>query len=134
MHTNKTLITLFFVVFVSTVQGIRGTDQKLVEVVQLYEKSHSDLTLMVLLPSAAPSIFTGMRVALGLSWVLLIAAEVIASSEGVGWLIWDARNFSRPDDMLVGMATVGILGKLSDAAMARLEKYTLRWHQRFEGV
>ncbi len=127
-------IGAFFVIFVNTVQGIRGTDQKLTEVALLYEKSHTDLTLFVLLPSAAPNILTGMRVALGLSWVLLIAAEVIASSDGLGWLIWDARNFSRPDDMLVGMLAVGILGKISDSAIIALQKYALRWYQGFKGV
>lgn len=127
-------IGVFFVIFVNTFQGIRGADQKLVEVAQVYEKKFGELLLYVLFPSALPSILTGMRVALGLAWILLIAAEVIASEKGLGWLIWDARNFSRPDDMIVGMVTVGILGKLSDSLMARLETSLLQWRQAFKGV
>src|SRR6266568_6068414 len=115
-EANKTAIVApgtFFVVFFHTVQGIRDTDKKLVEVAYVHNKTSSQLVTEVLLPSALPSILTGLRVALGLSWILLIVAEVIASSEGLGWLIWDSRNFSRADDIIVGMIAVGVLGKLS---------------------
>lgn len=134
----------FAVVYLNTVQGIRGADQKLVEVATTLQKPRRDLVLYVLLPSAAPIIITGMRVALGLSWILLIASEMIAAKMvsassrfeglGLGWLIQDARNFSRPDDMIVGMIAIGLLGKLTDMAMAALEKRLLSWRQAFEGV
>lgn len=137
-------IGAFGVVYFNTVQGIRGADQKLVEVATTLQKSRRDLTLYVLLPSAAPSIITGMRVALGLSWILLIAAEMIAarmvsdssrlSGLGLGWLIYDARNFSRADDMIVGMITMGLLGKISDMLMARVEGRVLGWRDAFKGV
>jgi sulfonate transport system permease protein len=68
-----------------------------------------------------------MRVALALSWTLLICSEVIASSSGLGWLIWDARNFSRADDMIVGMIAVGVLGKGSDWLLDLLERRLTRW-------
>jgi sulfonate transport system permease protein len=110
----------FFVVFFNTVQGIRATDRKLVEVAYVFNKNRAQLVRGVLLPSALPSVLMGVRVALGLSWILLIVAEVIASSEGLGWLI-------------VGMITVGILGKLSDRGVLALERRVLRWRQSFEG-
>jgi sulfonate transport system permease protein len=124
----------FFVVFFNTVQGIRATDRKLVEVAYVFNKSRAELVMAVLLPSALASILTGLRVALGLSWILLIVAEVIASSEGLGWLIWDSRNFSRADDLIVGMIAVGILGKLSDQGLLAVERRLLRWRQTFEGA
>jgi sulfonate transport system permease protein len=137
-------IGAFSVVYFSTVQGIRGADQRLVEVAAILEKSRRDLVMYVLLPSAAPSILTGMRVALSLSWILLIAAEMVgakmisASSRiqglGLGWLIYDARNFSRPDDMIAGMIAIGLLGKLTDMAMARVEEVALAWREVFKGV
>jgi sulfonate transport system permease protein len=87
---------------------------------------------------------TGMRVALSLSWILLIAAEMIAANIvsgttrlqglGLGWLIYDARNFSRSDDMIVGMIAIGLLGKLSDMLMARLQARLLVWREAFQGV
>lgn len=124
----------FFVIFINTVQGIRSADQKLVEVAEMYQKDKITLIISILIPSALPSILTGTRVALALSWILLIASEVIASSKGLGWLMWDARNFSRPAEMLVGMVAVGILGKLSDMAVVWLEQRLLSWRLSFEGV
>lgn len=123
----------FFVVYFNTVQGVRNADQKLVEVAYVYGKTPFQLVTGVLMPSALPSVLTGLRVALGLSWVLLVVAEIIASSEGLGWLIWDSRNFSRPDDMIVGMIAVGILGKLSDQSLAALQRWLLRWRQNYQG-
>ena len=124
----------FFVLFVNTVSAIRATDTDLVELAQLYEKNRFELAMQVLIPSALPRVATALRVALGLSWILLIAAEVIASASGLGWLIWDSRNFSRPDDMLVGMLAIGFLGQLTDAALLRYERYVLRWHPAFTGL
>jgi sulfonate transport system permease protein len=137
-------IGAFGVVYFSTLQAIRGADQKLVEVAMMLQKSRRDLTFYVLLPGALPGILTGMRVALGLSWILLIAAEMIAASIvsgstrlqglGLGWLIYDARNFSRADDMIVGMITIGLLGKLTDMLMGRLQGRLLEWREVFQGV
>jgi sulfonate transport system permease protein len=124
----------FFVVFFSTVQGIQGTDHKLVEVAYAFNKTKWQLVAEILLPSALGSVLSGLRGALVLSWVLLIVAEVIASSEGLGWLIWDSRNFSRASDMIVGMITVGVLGKISDLAVAALQSWLLRWRRGFSGI
>ena len=134
----------FGVVYFSTLQAIRAADQNLVEVALMLQKRRRDLTFYVLLPGAIPGILTGMRVALGLSWILLIAAEMIAASIvsgstrlqglGLGWLIYDARNFSRADDMIVGMVTIGLLGKMSDKAMDFLQRWLLQWRATFQGV
>jgi sulfonate transport system permease protein len=137
-------IGAFGVVYFNTLQAIRGADQNLVEVAMMLQKSRRDLTFYVLLPGALPGIITGMRVALGLSWILLVAAEMIAANIasgsarlqglGLGWLIYDARNFSRADEMLVGMITIGLLGKLSDMLMSFLQRRLLKWRQAFQGV
>lgn len=137
-------IGAFAVVYAATAQGIRGADKRLVEVGQLYEKRRGEMILRILLPSAAPNIFTGLRVALGLSWILLVASEMVAakmvSAEarlegiGLGWLIFDARRFGRPEEMIVGMAAMGVLGKLSDMAMAALQSRALRWRTSFTGM
>jgi sulfonate transport system permease protein len=126
-------IGAFFVLFLNTLQGIRNTDQHLVEIARLYQKKPFELWYSVLLPSATPNIMAGLRLALALSWILLIAAEVIASSEGLGWLVWDSRNFSRPDDMIVGMIAMGILGGSSDLLLVMVEKRLLYWRRSFQG-
>jgi sulfonate transport system permease protein len=123
----------FWIVFFGVVQGIRSADAKLVEVAYLYNKPALDILLKLLLPAALPNILGALRIALGLSWVLLLTAEMIASSSGLGWLIWDSRNFSRPDDMIVGMISVGVLGALTDRSVALLQRRVLRWRSTFDG-
>jgi ABC-type nitrate/sulfonate/bicarbonate transport system permease component len=124
----------FAMLFVHTSYAIRSTDKSLVEVSQVLEKRHTTLIFRILLPSALPTIFASLRVALALSWGLVIAAELIASSKGIGWLIWDSRNFSRPDDMLVGMITAGVLGKISDVLLSHLADYMTRWRRTYGGI
>lgn len=121
----------FCTLFIQSAYGIRTGDRMLVEMAQANNKSDAAILRRVLIPGALPGILASMRVALALSWTLLIASEVIASSSGLGWLIWNARNFSRPDDMLVGMMTVGLLGKLSDWSLVRLEARLTRWRRAF---
>jgi len=122
----------FCTLFLNTAYVIRSADKNLVEVAYVLQKSQKSLLLKVLLPSAIPSIFSGMRLAMALSWTLLMASEIIASSKGLGWLIWDARNFSRPDDMIVGMVTVGILGKFTDSLLIKTERYLTRWRRTYQ--
>jgi sulfonate transport system permease protein len=121
----------FCTLFLQSAYGIRTGDKMLVEMALALNKDDSDLLWRVLFPSALPGILSSMRVALALSWTLLIASEVIASSSGLGWLIWNARNFSRPNDMFVGMATVGLLGKFSDWGLVVLEAKLTRWRRAF---
>ncbi|MEL4896867.1 ABC transporter permease [Crocosphaera sp. Alani8] len=124
----------FCTLFLQASYGIRSADKELVEVAYVLEKSDWSLLLKILLPSALPSILSSMRVAMALSWTLLMASEIIASSKGLGWLMWDSRNFSRPDDMIVGMVAVGILGKITDSMLVALEKYLTRWRQTYRNA
>ena len=121
----------FCTLFIQTAYGIRTADQSLVEMARANNKTAIAILSRVLFPSALPGILASMRVALALSWTLLIASEVIASSSGLGWLIWNARNFSRPDDMIVGMVTVGFLGKMSDWTLVKVETTVTRWRRAF---
>jgi sulfonate transport system permease protein len=121
----------FCTLFLQSAYCIRTGDKMLVEMALALNKDDRALLWRVLFPSALPGIISSMRVALALSWTLLIASEVIASSSGLGWLIWNARNFSRPNDMFVGMATVGLLGKLSDWGLVVLEAKLTRWRRAF---
>jgi sulfonate transport system permease protein len=127
-------IGTFFPVYFATVNGIRNADPRLVEVARLYEKGPLTTLTRILLPGALDSMFLGMRSSLGLAWVLLIVAEVIASSDGIGWLMWDARNFARPADMIVGMVTAGVLGAGSAKVLAWVQRRLLFWRLTFEGA
>ncbi|SFG02106.1 sulfonate transport system permease protein [Novosphingobium sp. CF614] len=124
---------VLFVVTTNTVSGIRHVDLRFVEVARVCEKSRSETLWFVLLPAAMPAIMTGLRLGLGLSWILLIAAELIAANRGLGWFIYDARNFSRPDDMIAGMVCIGFLGAVSDRLMLYAQRHVLRWQSSYDG-
>lgn len=126
-------IGAFFTVLPNVINGIRDTDVKYVELSRCFEKSRAEMIWEIFIPSAFSQLMISARVALGLCWILLIAAEVIASSSGLGWLIWDSRNFSRPDEMLVGMVTVGILGKGTDVLLKILQDRFLVWKKAYAG-
>lgn len=119
----------FSTLVIATSAGVRNASKELVEVADVFEKSRFDLFLHILLPAAIPNIVSAARVAMALSWTLLVAAEVIASADGLGWLIWDSRNFARPDVMISGMVAIGILGKCTDLAIYRLGLYLTRWDE-----
>lgn len=122
----------FFLIYFGTVQGIRSVDAGVVELARLYNKTRLELLKDILLPAAARNIMESARLALAIGWILLLAGEVIASSSGLGWLIWDSRNFAQAEAMLVGMIAVGLLGKATDMGMEIIQSRILRWHEGYE--
>jgi len=123
----------FFAIVFATFQGIRSVDYRLIELARVFEKSNHEMLLQILVPSALPNIIQATRLALAVGWILLLAGEVIASSSGLGWLIWNSRIFARPDEMFAGMVVVGCLGALTDGLMSRLEARLQKWRLRYEG-
>jgi sulfonate transport system permease protein len=81
----------------------------------------------VLLPAALPAILTGLRNGLSLAWMFMVAAELIAASRGLGYLLSDGRETSRADIVLAAIVLLALLGKLSDMAMLALERRLLAW-------
>ena len=81
----------------------------------------------IVLPGALPSLLTGLRYGLGVSWLTLVVAEQIAASSGIGHMINDARDFLRTDIIVVGLLVYALLGLLADAAIRAVERRTLRW-------
>lgn len=118
----------FWSVLLNTEHGISGTDKKLLEVASLLEKKKPTVIAKIVLPSALPAIFTGVRLALSGAWRSVVAAEMIASMKGIGYLISYAREMSAPDIMFVGLLTLGLLGLLLDTLLLQLEKRLIRWN------
>ena len=79
------------------------------------------------------SLFTGLRGALSLSWMFLVAAELIAATQGLGYLLSDGRETSRPDLVIAAILVLAALGKLSDGLLRSLERRALRWRDSFDG-
>ncbi|MEE5055019.1 ABC transporter permease [Pseudomonas alliivorans] len=126
-------IGAFFPVYLNGVAAIRGIDRKLVEVGQMNGFSRYRLTRRILLPAALPGLFTGLRSGMSLAWMFLVAAELIAATKGLGYLLSDGRETSRPDIVLAAIVVLASLGKLSDGLLAGLEKRFLSWRDAFNG-
>ncbi len=123
------VMATFFPVFLNTEHGIRTVDPKLIEVGRVFGLPPRAIFFRLLLPAALPDIFLGIRLGLGYSWRSLIGAELIAATSGLGYLILDAEQLSRPDIVLVGIFSIGILGSLLDEAFFVLGKRLLPWQK-----
>ncbi|MBD8827558.1 ABC transporter permease [Pseudomonas sp. CFBP 13602] len=126
-------IGAFFPVYVNGVAAIRNIDRKLVEVGQMYGFNARRLTVRILLPAAMPGLFTGLRSGLSMAWMFLVAAELIAATKGLGYLLSDGRETSRPDIVLAAILALAVLGKLSDGLLAALERRCVSWRDAFTG-
>ncbi|WP_430433893.1 ABC transporter permease [Methyloversatilis sp.] len=129
-----TLIAIgaFFPVYLNLLSGLRNVNRKLVELGEVYGLSRSALVRRILLPASLPSLYTGLRVGLSLAWMFLVAAELIAATRGLGYLLTDGRETSRPDIVLAAILLLAVLGKLSDSVLKSLEKRALVWRDALE--
>ena len=124
-------IGAFFPVYMGVVSGIANADRKLIEVAQLYGLGRITLARRILLPAALPAILTGLRNGLSLAWMFMVAAELIAASRGLGYLLSDGRETSRADIVLAAIVLLALLGKISDSLMALLENRFLGWRDNY---
>ena len=85
-----------------------------------------------LLPAALPQIVTGLRTGLSLAWMFMVAAELIAATRGLGFLLSDGRETGRPDLVFGAILLLALLGKLTDGAMARIESHWLGWRDAYD--
>jgi sulfonate transport system permease protein len=122
----------FFPVYLGVVSGIRNVDRKLVEVGEMYGLPASALARRIFLPASLPSLFTGLRQGLSLAWMCLVAAELIAATQGVGYLLTDGREISRPDIVIVAILLLALLGKASDTLLKWIENRSLHWRDSYE--
>ena len=129
-----TLIAIgaFFPVHLSVVAGIRGVDRKLVELGAVYRLSPAALFRRILLPAALPQIFTGLRTGLSLAWMFMVAAELIAATRGLGYMLSDGRETGRPDLVFGAILLLAVLGKLTDGGMRWIEHKALGWRDAFD--
>ncbi|PTT72902.1 ABC transporter permease, partial [Pseudomonas sp. HMWF007] len=126
-------IGAFFPVYANGVAAIRNIDRKWVEVGRIYGFSRWQLVRRILLPAALPGLFTGLRSGMSLAWMFLVAAELIAATKGLGYLLSDGRETSRPDIVLAAIIVLASLGKLSDGVLAVIERRWLIWRDTFTG-
>ncbi|OBI87683.1 ABC transporter permease [Mycobacterium sp. 1245805.9] len=128
-ETPKVLLVAigaFFPVYTTTASALSHVDPQLLEVGRAYGRHGASLLVTVMLPAAAPGLVNGLRLGLANAWLFLVAAELIASSKGLGFLLIDSQNTGRTDVMLLAIVLLAGLGKLSDAALGTLERRMAR--------
>ncbi|MFT4437483.1 ABC transporter permease [Caballeronia sp. 15715] len=126
-------IGAFFPVHLSVVAGIRGVDRKLIELGEVNRLSQRALFMRILLPASLPQIFTGLRTGLSLAWMFMVAAELIAATRGLGYLLSDGRETGRPDLVFGAILLLALLGKLSDSVLKAIETRVLSWRDTSTG-
>jgi sulfonate transport system permease protein len=124
----------FFPVYVNTFLGIRGVDAKLFDVARILHFSRWKKITLLIIPSALPAILSGIRLSLGAAWLGLVVAELMGSTEGIGYMMMDARQFSNTDIVFVGIILFAVVGKLTDSFVRVLEKRLLRWQDTYKGT
>jgi sulfonate transport system permease protein len=132
--SKVTLIAIgaFFPIYMGVVSGLRDVDRKLVEVAELAGLKPIAMVRRVLLPAAAPAVLTGLRNGLSLAWMFMVAAELIAATRGLGYLLSDGRETGRADIVLAVIALLAVLGKLTDSGMRWLEGHLLAWRDTLD--
>ncbi|MCR4370721.1 ABC transporter permease [Bacillus amyloliquefaciens] len=135
-ETSKILLIAlgaFFPVYINTFLGIRSVDAKLFDVVRVLEFNWYQQMTKLILPASLPNILLGIRLSLGIAWLGLVVAELMGSSEGVGYMIMDARQFSQTNKVFAGIIIFAAVGKLTDALVRMLERKLLKWRNSYEG-
>lgn len=117
----------FFTILINVIDGIHQKDEKLQEVSRVMETPMSKQILLMVIPGAAPNIFTGLRTGLTSCWMCVVAAELVSSTTGLGYLIMNARQFGNTDVVIVGMLAIGLIGKIMDSILKAVEKKVIRW-------
>ena len=132
-ETSKAVIIVlaaFFPVLVNTESGIESTPQGFVEVARLYKLSKWKTFIKVYLPHALPQILVGLKLGLGVSWMAVVAAELIAATSGIGFRMSNARSMMRSDIVIVCMIVVGIIGVIMDKVIGNVFTLATPWNRK----
>ena len=118
----------FFPIVLATVAAVASIPAVYFRVAEDYGLRGAELLTQVTLPAIAPQVITALRVTAGVAWLVVVAAEMIAGRDGLGFAIWDARNGLRMDLLVVGMVVIGVIGVVIDRLLVRLTRIqSVRW-------
>jgi sulfonate transport system permease protein len=125
--------SVFFPVFLNTLQGIRNVDRGYAELGQVLTLTRWQMVRKIILPAATPNIMVSLRYAASLAWALVVVAEGLSGLQGLGFLIFRAQSLLLTDQLLVAMIIIGLIGFLIDRGMAIFQRRMLRWKRGFDG-
>ena len=123
----------FFPVLMNTIAGVRAVDAIYLRAARNLGAGEWTLFWRIMIPAAMPYILTGVRVGIGVAFIVVIVAEMIAVNSGLGYRILEAREYFWSDKVIAGMVTIGLCGLGIDLGMSRLNGWLLRWHRGVEG-
>ncbi|GJH19102.1 ABC transporter permease [Caballeronia novacaledonica] len=118
---------IFFPILLNTITGVKGIEPNLIRAARCLGASEASILTSVVFRAALPQILTGVRIGLGVGWMALVAAELVGAISGLGFMINDARSVLRTDSIIVGMATIGLVGLAMDGALRLLMRRLLPW-------
>jgi ABC-type nitrate/sulfonate/bicarbonate transport system permease component len=124
----------FWIILTNVIEGIKQVDPDFIRAGRMLGSTRSQLFLRVVLPATLPRIFTGMKVALGISFMVIVGVEMVGTIEGLGALIMQARTFYRSDAAMVGMIFIAMFGFLLSVLLDKLERILLPWAIGLEEV
>lgn len=127
-----TSLGVLFPIYLNTYHGVRNVDRDLIEMGRVYGMGGTTLFRRIIFPGALPSIFVGLRYALGIMWLTLIVSETIAASSGIGHMAMEAREFMMTDIVVLALVIYALLGKTADVAVRRLERKVLAWNPVYQ--
>ena len=119
-------ITSVWPVLINTAAGVRNIPQDYRNVAAVLRLNPAEYFFRIMIPAAAPYIFTGLRIGIGLSWLAIVAAEMLTGGVGIGFFIWDAWNSSRLSDIIVALFYIGLTGFALDRLVAALGQFVTR--------
>jgi NitT/TauT family transport system permease protein len=122
-------VATFALVLINVMAGVRGIDPILVEAAKSFGAARRQLFWHVILPGALPIIFIGLRLGLGVSLVVIIAAEFVAAKSGIGYLIWFSWSTLVTEEMFVGLMVIATLGMAFTEGLKRLEQLIIPWER-----
>lgn len=129
-ETSKLAVICYgamFPILINTVHGVRTIDNSLLRAARALGASSRQIFWLVVLPAAVPSIVTGLRLGASMAMLVLVAAEMLGSTSGLGWLIMDSREHFFPDRIMVGIVALGVIGYALNHGLLMLERRIVRW-------
>ena len=121
-----------FPVILNTVDGVRSVESTLIDVARTFKFSRLERLWRVVLPSASPQIFAGLRASLSLALILMVVSEMVASTNGIGYAILQSQRLFAVTDMWAGILALGVLGYLINGLLVIAERKVLAWHRGFK--
>jgi NitT/TauT family transport system permease protein len=119
----------FFPAVLNSTHGVRQLNRTLYKAGQMMGANQREMLVRVILPAALPSVMTGLRLSMGIAWVLVVVAEILAVRSGLGNLLNDAYQFYRNDVVIAAMFSIGILGFVSDRLVVLVRDHMLAWNK-----